>query len=85
MVNVNRLKGKIVENGMNIGDLAEKIGVDRATMYRKIKSRGESISIGEANKIIDVLGLSIDEANSIFFDRGVAQMRISDGAEKEVV
>ncbi len=54
MVNVNKLKGKIVENGMNIGDLAKKIGVDRATLYRKIGSEGKNISIAEADKIISL-------------------------------
>ena len=35
MVNTNKLKGKIVECGMNISELAELIGIDKATLYRK--------------------------------------------------
>ena len=31
MVNVNKLKGKIVENGLTIGTLAKKLGIDRST------------------------------------------------------
>ena len=35
MVNVNKLRGKIVENGMSIPELAANIGIDKATFYRK--------------------------------------------------
>ncbi len=38
MVNVNKLKGKIVERGLNVENLAERIGLDRATLYRKLGS-----------------------------------------------
>ncbi len=72
MVNVNKLKGKIVENGMSVGDLAKKIGIDRATMYRKISSTGDKISIAEADKIVSVLKLSVEEANAIFFSQLVS-------------
>ena len=34
MVNVNKLRGKIVENGMSVEKLAGAIGVDKATIYR---------------------------------------------------
>ncbi len=66
MVNINKLKGKIIENGMNVEKLAEKIGVDRTTLYRKLNSNGENISIREANMIVAVLHLTSDEANAIF-------------------
>ena len=52
MVNVNKLKGKIVECGTNIEELAAKIGMDRSTMYRKINSNGENFSIKEADLIV---------------------------------
>ena len=44
-VNVNKLKGKIVENGMTVSTLAEKIGVDRATLYRKLSNNGETMLV----------------------------------------
>lgn len=44
-VNVNKLKGKIVENGMTVSALAEKIGVDRATLYRKLSNNGETMKV----------------------------------------
>lgn len=45
MVNINKLKGKIVECGLNITELACKIGIDRTTLYRKINSDGTTITI----------------------------------------
>lgn len=65
-MDVNKLKGKIVEKGMNVEKLAELISVDRSSMYRKLNNF-EKITIGEANKIKSVLDLTDEEANSIFF------------------
>lgn len=63
---LNLLKGKIVEKGMNVEALAEKIGIDRSSMYRKLNNF-EKITIGEAQKIKDVLNLSDEDAKTIFF------------------
>lgn len=71
-VNINKLKGKIVENGMTIGALAEKIGVDRATLYRKMSNNGETMLVKDANSIVAALNLSIDDAVAIFFNQLVA-------------
>ena len=51
MVNINKLKGKIVECGLNIAELAALIGIDKATLYRKINADGQSITIKEADRI----------------------------------
>lgn len=65
-MNVNKLKGKIVEKGMNVEKLAEIIGIDRSSLYRKLNN-SEKITIGEAAQMKDALGLSTDEATDIFF------------------
>lgn len=72
MVNINKLKGKIVEKGMTVEKLAEKIGVDRSTIYRKMNVAGETFTIREANLICSVLNLSGQEATAIFFSKYVA-------------
>lgn len=64
-MNINKLKGKIVENGMKIETLAERIGIDRSSMYRKLNNF-EKITIGEASKIKAVLNLSDEDATDIF-------------------
>lgn len=64
---LNKLKARIVEKGMNVETLAEKIGVDRTTLYRKLNNF-DKITIGEANRIKSVLALTNEEACLIFLD-----------------
>lgn len=71
MVNINKLRGKVVENGMKVSDLAEAMNIDRATLYRKL-ARDTSFSVEEANKIVEILGLSPSEAYEIFFGTKLA-------------
>lgn len=71
-ININKLRGKIVENGLSIGELAKIMGIDRATLYRKLSNNGESLLVREANVIVDVLHLSAEDAISIFFSQLVA-------------
>ena len=72
MVNVGRLRGRIVEQKLTVGKIAELTGIDRSTFYRKLGSNGEGISIREADLIVKHLGLSRDEAMAIFFHQFVA-------------
>ena len=72
MVNVNKLKGKIVECGLNVAELASRIGIDKATLYRKLNSDGKNLTIKDANLIAKELKLTRDEINEIFFDQKVA-------------
>jgi predicted transcriptional regulator len=64
-MNLNKLKAKIVEKGMNVETLAENIGVDRSSMYRKLNNF-DKISIGEAKRIKAALDLTNEEASVIF-------------------
>lgn len=64
-MNINKLKGKIVENGLNVEKLADMIGVDRSSLYRKFNN-SEKITIGEACKMKEALDLSDAEAYEIF-------------------
>ena len=71
-VNSNKLKAKIVENGMNVTELAAKIGMDKSTLYRKIANDGECMTVKDANAIVRALNLSSSEAIAIFFSQLVA-------------
>lgn len=64
-MNINKLRAKIVERGMNVEQLAEAIEIDRSSLYRKLNTF-EKITIGEAGKMKDVLGMSNEEAYEIF-------------------
>lgn len=64
-MNVNKLKGKIVENSLTIPKFAKLVNIERSAMYRKLNDM-ERIRIGEAVRMKEVLNLSNDEACEIF-------------------
>ncbi len=64
-MNTDKLKGKIVANGMNVELLASAIGIDRSSLYRKLNNF-EKFTIGEAKAIKDALNMSDTEACDIF-------------------
>ena len=72
MVNIKKLKGKIVEKGMTVAQLAGAMKIDPATLYRRLNNKGESFTIGEVNRIVAALSLTTEEATNIFFDTEVA-------------
>ena len=59
------LKGKIVANGMNVEQLAKSIGINRASMYRKLNN-ADKITIGEAMRMKEALSMTTEEASEIF-------------------
>lgn len=71
-MNLNKLRGKIVENELSIPKVAEILEIDRSTLYRKLNENGDKLTIKEANKIVKILHLSKEEAMAIFFKDYVA-------------
>ena len=71
-VNINKLKGKLVEKGISVVQLAERMGINKATMYRKLENGGLGLSVKDANLIVEILGLTLQEAMEIFFAKKVA-------------
>lgn len=72
MVNILKLKAKLVETANNVESLAKYIGIDRSTLYRRLDGGGQDFTIGEADKICQALSLTAEEANRIFFSQYVA-------------
>ncbi len=72
MVNVNRLKAKLVEHGMNVEQIAEQMGIDGATFYRRLANDGNTFTVGEVDNFSRILALTRDEVNAIFFAQYVA-------------
>lgn len=72
MVNVNKLRGKIIEKGLSVKELADNLEMDRSTLYRKMNSEGDTMTINDAEKISKILNLTLEEVNSIFFSDFVA-------------
>ncbi len=72
MVNVNKLRGKIVELGLTTADVAEKMGIDRSTLYRKLNEPDEGFTVKEVADLAKILNLTANELNTIFFAHIVA-------------
>lgn len=65
MVNILKLKGKIVEKGFNVERLAESTEVSKHVLYQRLK-KSEDFTVKEVVAIANVLGLSNEELNDIF-------------------
>ena len=70
-VKINKIRGRMTELGISMQDLAEKIGVDRATLYRWFDNP-DLITMKTVNKLIDILNFNSKETMDIFFDMEVA-------------
>lgn len=66
MFNTKLLKAKLVEKGVCVIDLCNTIGICETTFYRKLSRQGD-FSRSEIKKIVEVLCLTVEEMNSIFF------------------
>ena len=66
-MNVQMLKGKIVEACTTQEAIADTIGMNRSTFYRKMKNMGNTFTVGQMKKMVDAIPLSTEEAINIFF------------------
>lgn len=64
-MNIDKLKGKMVENRINMEMLAVAIGCHPSSLYRKFE-RPDKITIGDAAKIRKVVPMTNDDAFDIF-------------------
>ena len=72
MVNIDKLRGIMRERRISVEELADAIGIDRSTLYRRFADGGESFTIKEVNAIVEVLDLDEETALAIFFASKVA-------------
>src|SRR5690606_23608701 len=73
MINVRRLRGGTVEKGVTVKEVAEELGIDRATLYRKLKHTcGNRITVREVQRLAQILDHSNEGVMSIFFEGVVA-------------
>lgn len=64
----NMLKGKLAENGMTQAAAAEKIGISLSRFNAKLnETRGAEFSLGEVLTLKNVLNLSSEQIDQIFF------------------
>lgn len=72
MVNIDKLRGVIKEKRETVETLANAIGIDRATLYRRLNSGGEDFTVKEVDSITRYLNLDVETAMCIFFSSTVA-------------
>lgn len=63
-MDVLKLKGKFVENEISAPKMAQILGIDVKTLYRKLRSG--KFTVGEAQKMKNALSLTNEEAIQIF-------------------
>ena len=71
MFRANLFKAKLAENDMNIKRLSDILGINEATLYRKMTGTSD-FTRNEIQTIKLVLRLSIDDVENIFFAKGLA-------------
>lgn len=64
-MNIEKLKSKIIENELSISETAHLMGIDKSSLYRKLKNH-DTVTIGEADKLKRILNLTDWEALEIF-------------------
>ena len=68
---VNELKAEAVRKGLTIDEVAEKAGIKKTTMWRRIQDSG-NFTIKEIERIANTLDLSGIKILEIFFDEKVS-------------
>ena len=68
MINVMELKAQLKRTGMTQASLAEKVGMNPATLNRKINNvEGETLTVKEATDIAKSLDIPKEKLTFIFF------------------
>lgn len=73
MFDKKRFKAQMILAGVTMKDLAEELGVDESTMYRKINLDG-NFTREQINKLVQVL--KIDTPMDIFFAKELAETQV---------
>ncbi|MFD1464988.1 XRE family transcriptional regulator [Lapidilactobacillus mulanensis] len=67
-MNLKRLQDKIVEQNLTQDYIAQELGINKSTLYRKVKRGTNGFTIGEVGQIKSILELSTEETMDIFFE-----------------
>lgn len=66
MVKLDALKTRVRASGLKMQSVAEKLGISRASLWKKMSGRVE-FKVSEIAEISKVLNLTSDERDYIFF------------------
>ena len=62
----NELRAEAIRRNLSIGELADRIGISRETLWRRLRNPG-SFKISEIRAIQETLGLDAEQVHSLFF------------------
>jgi len=62
----NELRAEAIRRNMTISELADRIGVSRETLWRRLKNPG-SFKVSEVRAIQEALCLDAEQVHSLFF------------------
>ena len=65
------LKVKLMRSNMSVEDLAQRMGINKVTLYRKIKGESQ-FDLNEIKEVAAILNLTQNEIFSIFFTSQLA-------------
>lgn len=71
-VNIRAIQERASELKLSSAEIAEMLGMDQSTYYRKIAKGGCAFTVEQAAKLVDILKLTETEAITIFFGRELA-------------
>lgn len=71
MVNIEKLKTALKDQSISIDQVADTLGCDRATIYRRFQ-QSTKFTVDEVDRLSKLLNLSAEKMQQIFFDRELA-------------
>ena len=69
VVNIDRLREALKESKVTQATAAAAMGMDEATFYRRLNRQGSTFTVEEIGKLSELLKLSSQTMQDIFFDR----------------
>lgn len=65
-IDEKKLREKITERGLTLSEFSQYLGINPATLYRKLGNEGETFTVGQMHKSAEILSLSKSECVDIF-------------------
>lgn len=72
MVNVKLLRAVMKEKNVTVDAASEAIGINPATFYRRISRDGEDFTVAEVGILAEMLDMSNETMQSVFFVKELA-------------
>ena len=70
MINTEKLMDAITDSGIKLGYIAEQMGLSRSGLYKKLNGKTE-FKGSEISKLSEILGMTGERVNAIFFETKV--------------